>query len=97
MFNGDVGTIDGLAARNSELTVLFEGRAVIYGWGELDNLVPAYACTTHKCQGSESAAVVYGLADAGLRHAAAQSGGPEESNGHGRQESPGSQALHQVG
>ena len=61
VFNGDLGTIDGLDADSSELTVLFEGRAVVYGWGELDNLVPAYACTIHKSQGSEYPAVVIPL------------------------------------
>ncbi len=61
VFNGDLGTIDCLDADNSELTVLFEGRPVVYGWGELDNLVPAYACTIHKSQGSEYPAVVIPL------------------------------------
>ena len=31
----------------------FLGRAVTYGFGELDTLVPAYAATIHKSQGSE--------------------------------------------
>ena len=31
---------------------------VIYGFGELDTLVPAYAATIHKSQGSEYPAVV---------------------------------------
>lgn len=61
VFNGDLGTIDSLDGDNSELTVLFDGRAVTYGWGELDNLVPAYACTIHKSQGSEYPAVVIPL------------------------------------
>ena len=61
VFNGDLGTIDSLDGDNSELTVLFEGRPVVYGWGELDNLVPAYACTIHKSQGSEYPAVVIPL------------------------------------
>ena len=34
-----------------ELTVRFDGRSVIYGFGELDTLVPAYAATIHKSQG----------------------------------------------
>ena len=34
------------------------GRAVTYGFGELDMLVPAYAATIHKSQGSEYPAVV---------------------------------------
>jgi exodeoxyribonuclease V alpha subunit len=33
-------------------------RSVIYGFGELDTLVPAYAATIHKSQGSEYPAVV---------------------------------------
>ena len=36
----------------------FDGRSVIYGFGELDTLVPAYAATIHKSQGSEYPAVV---------------------------------------
>ena len=36
----------------------FDGRAVTYGFGELDALVPAYAATIHKSQGSEYPAVV---------------------------------------
>jgi len=36
-------------------------RMVVYGWGELDHLVPAYACTIHKSQGCEYPAVVIPL------------------------------------
>jgi exodeoxyribonuclease V alpha subunit len=69
VFNGDVGTIDAIDVDSSELSVLFPSseagaagsRAVIYGWGELDTLVPAYACTIHKSQGSEYPAVVIPL------------------------------------
>ncbi len=69
VFNGDVGTVDGIDVDNSELSVLFSssevgpqgGRVVVYGWGELDHLVPAYACTIHKSQGSEYPAVVIPL------------------------------------
>jgi len=69
VFNGDVGTIDAIDADNSELGVLFptseagvqSSRVVVYGWGELDHLVPAYACTIHKSQGSEYPAVVIPL------------------------------------
>jgi exodeoxyribonuclease V alpha subunit len=61
VFNGDLGTIDSLDADNSELTVVFDGRSVTYGWGELDALVLAYACTIHKSQGSEYPAVVIPL------------------------------------
>jgi exodeoxyribonuclease V alpha subunit len=61
VFNGDLGIIDSLDPDNSELTVLFDARSVVYGWGELDNLVPAFACTIHKSQGSEYPAVVIPL------------------------------------
>lgn len=73
VFNGDMGTIDAIDGDNSELSVLFPSseagpgsasagsRAVVYGWGELDHLVPAYACTIHKSQGSEYPAVVIPL------------------------------------
>jgi exodeoxyribonuclease V alpha subunit len=40
------------------LVASFDGRAVTYGFGELDTLVPAYAATIHKSQGSEYPAVV---------------------------------------
>jgi exodeoxyribonuclease V alpha subunit len=35
----------------SELSVDFDDREVIYGFGELDELVLAYATTIHKSQG----------------------------------------------
>jgi exodeoxyribonuclease V alpha subunit len=41
-----------------DLTASFDGRSVTYGFGELDVLVPAYAVTIHKSQGSEYPAVV---------------------------------------
>ena len=41
-----------------ELSVSFDGRSVTYGFGELDTLVPAYAASIHKSQGSEYPAVV---------------------------------------
>ena len=36
----------------------FDGREHVYGFGELDTLVPAYATTVHKSRGSEYPAVV---------------------------------------
>ena len=58
IYNGDIGYIDDVSSEDSELTASFDGRAVIYGFGELDTLVPAYAATIHKSQGSEYPAVV---------------------------------------
>jgi hypothetical protein len=58
VYNGDIGYIDDVDQEGGELTASFDGRAVTYGFGELDTLVPAYAATIHKSQGSEYAAVV---------------------------------------
>ncbi len=43
------------------MLVEFDGREVAYGFGELDELVLAYATTIHKAQGSEYPAVVIPL------------------------------------
>ena len=53
VYNGDIGYIDDVDLEAAELAVHFEGRAVRYGFGELDTLVPAFAVTIHKSQGSE--------------------------------------------
>ena len=58
VYNGDIGYIDDVDPDASELNVSFDGRSVTYGFGELDTLVPAYATTIHKSQGSEYPAVV---------------------------------------
>jgi exodeoxyribonuclease V alpha subunit len=61
VYNGDIGYIDDVDAEAGELAVSFDGRAVTFGFGELDTLVPAYAVTIHKSQGSEYPAVVIPL------------------------------------
>ena len=58
VYNGDIGYIGDVDTEASELTASFDGRGVTYGFGELDTLVPAYAATIHKSQGSEYPAVV---------------------------------------
>jgi exodeoxyribonuclease V alpha subunit len=58
VYNGDVGYINDVDPDTSEVTASFDGRAVVYGFGELDTLVPAYAATIHKSQGSEYPAIV---------------------------------------
>ena len=58
VYNGDIGYVEGVDVDEGELTVSFDGRTVTYGFGELDTLVPAYAATIHKSQGSEYPAVV---------------------------------------
>jgi exodeoxyribonuclease V alpha subunit len=58
VYNGDIGYIDDVDPDAGELNASFDGRSVTYGFGELDTLVPAYAVTIHKSQGSEYPAVV---------------------------------------
>ena len=58
VYNGDIGYVDDVDPDAGELIASFDGRAVTYGFGELDTLVPAYAVTIHKSQGSEYPAVV---------------------------------------
>jgi exodeoxyribonuclease V alpha subunit len=53
--------VSGIDMEEGELLVDFDGRAVSYGFGELDELVLAYATTIHKSQGSEYSAVVMPL------------------------------------
>ena len=58
VYNGDIGLVVDVDPEAGELTARFEGRDLLYGFGELDTLVPAYAATVHKSQGSEYPAVV---------------------------------------
>ena len=58
VYNGDIGLVADVDPDAGELTARFEGRDLLYGFGELDALVPAYAATVHKSQGSEYPAVV---------------------------------------
>ena len=58
VYNGDIGYIDDVDPNAGEVAVSFDGRSVTYGFGELDMLVPAYAATIHKSQGSEYPAVI---------------------------------------
>jgi len=58
VYNGDIGYIDDVNPNQGEIVASFDGRSVTYGFGELDMLVPAYAATIHKSQGSEYPAVI---------------------------------------
>jgi exodeoxyribonuclease V alpha subunit len=58
VYNGDIGYIDNVDPNAGEIVASFDGRSVTYGFGELDMLVPAYATTIHKSQGSEYPAVI---------------------------------------
>jgi exodeoxyribonuclease V alpha subunit len=61
VFNGDLGFVQAVDPDAQELVVNFDGRLVNYDFGELDEIVPAYAITIHKSQGSEYPAVVIPL------------------------------------
>ena len=61
VYNGDLGIVQRIDQEEGELVVTFDGRDVGYGFGELDELVLAYATTIHKSQGSEYPAVVIPL------------------------------------
>jgi exodeoxyribonuclease V alpha subunit len=58
VFNGDLGFVAAIDQEEAELTIDFDGRAVAYPYGELDEVTPAFATTIHKSQGSEYPAVV---------------------------------------
>lgn len=62
VYNGDIGTIVELERSSRSLVVDMEGHRVHYTGADLDRLVPAYAITVHKAQGSEYPAVVLVLA-----------------------------------
>ena len=61
VFNGDLGFVEAVDPDGQELVGNFDGRLVNYDFGELDEIVPAYAITIHKSQGSEYPAVVIPL------------------------------------
>lgn len=62
LFNGDTGRIVSIEPKDSVMEVQFAKGMVLYPFSELDALVPAYAITVHRAQGSEYPAVVIPLA-----------------------------------
>ncbi|MBW2261474.1 MAG: ATP-dependent RecD-like DNA helicase [Deltaproteobacteria bacterium] len=58
VYNGDIGRVTGADTEERKLSVTFDGRTVLYDYGETDELLPAYAVSIHKSQGSEFPAVV---------------------------------------
>lgn len=59
VFNGDLGVIEEIRTQSGEIDVLFEdGRLVTYTPDVRSQLVPAYAITVHKSQGSEFDGVI---------------------------------------
>jgi len=66
VFNGDLGVISRIDPADGTATVSFgaDFKEVAYTKGELRDLIPAYAMTIHKAQGSEYRAVVLVLTNA---------------------------------
>lgn len=58
VFNGDVGRLVAVDAEEQTVEIAFEDVPVTYEFAELDEVVHAFACSTHKSQGSEYPAVV---------------------------------------
>jgi len=61
VFNGDVGRISEINQPEQRVVVVYEGRDVPYDFSELDEVVPAYAISVHKSQGTEFPAVLVPL------------------------------------
>ncbi|MBP5426858.1 MAG: ATP-dependent RecD-like DNA helicase [Clostridiales bacterium] len=65
VFNGDIGVIDEIDARDQNITVVFEEEKIAqYEFDILDELELAYAITAHKSQGSEFEVVIIPLVEA---------------------------------
>lgn len=58
IYNGDIGRIIGIDREVQEISVDFDGRVISYEFGELDEIVLAYAISVHKSQGSEYPVVI---------------------------------------
>jgi exodeoxyribonuclease V alpha subunit len=58
VFNGDIGRITVIQWEDRAVTITFDGREVIYDFSDLDEIVPAYAISVHKSQGSEYPVVI---------------------------------------
>ena len=63
VYNGDIGKIESLDMEEGTIEVDFDGRKLTYALRDLDMLVPAFATTIHKSQGSEYPAVVIPIMD----------------------------------
>jgi len=58
VFNGDIGRIVAIEVNDRRLIVSFDNRPIAYEASDLDSLVPAYAVSIHKYQGSECPCIV---------------------------------------
>ncbi len=58
IFNGDIGTVEYINAGESQMSIIFDDKRVLYDFSLLDELEHAYAVTVHKSQGSEYPIVI---------------------------------------
>ncbi len=58
VFNGDLGRLLSISRENQKIIVRVDEKEVEYDFSDLDELLPAYAISIHKSQGSEYPAVV---------------------------------------
>ena len=58
VYNGDIGRLAKIDPENQEVWVSYDGKFVVYDFGELEELVLAYAISVHKSQGNEYPAVI---------------------------------------
>lgn len=58
VFNGDIGFITEISTIDQQMIVSIDDREVIYEFSEIDELMPAYAVSIHKYQGSECPCII---------------------------------------
>jgi exodeoxyribonuclease V alpha subunit len=58
IFNGDMGTVEGIYESDGYMEILFDDRRVQYEFNLLEDIEHSYAITVHKSQGSEYPIVV---------------------------------------
>ena len=69
VFNGDTGFIESIDRQNMKFNVRFDDNKVSeYSLSDIDQIIPAYAVSVHKSQGSEFKAVVVALSQGNYFH-----------------------------
>ncbi len=61
LFNGDLGRVVSVDTENESMIVRFESRDIQCSGAELDMIIPAFAVSVHRAQGSEFPGIVFPL------------------------------------